>query len=231
MPDENIMDSIYTLLTYLFKITIVGSLVLFCFKLLEQKKKNEAKNYIQSLNAKLSILRINLRGKMKKKSHKYRSLFKTSISAGDPIDVALNELIDLKLETSDEFQRYFDLSKRINYLLKTENVKTPEKDKADKTADDKPEKPKFAEPVREPLGNEDFMGTDFKSEISIIRVIKDMVEISKVLHRRIQAYNSSNPRNPIAEVMSIHFPSLAEVNMVFKKEQINSEDDSAETAA
>lgn len=184
---------------------------MFCFKCLEYKKKSEAKNYIQSLNAKLSMLRINLKSKIKKKSYKYRSSFKTTISNGDPIDLALNELIDLKFESGEELQRYFDLSKRINSLLISEKLKT-----ADKV--ERLEKQPAVEQNYENIGKEDFMGTDFKSEISILRIIKDMVELSTILNKRIDAYNIVNPKNPLSTVNSLYFPSLAEVNRVFKTE-------------
>ena len=98
------MDSIYTLLTYGVYITLFGSFCLFCFKMLEHRRNTEAKNYIQTLIAKVSMLRINLKSKVKKKSHKYRALLRDGVTEGDPIDLALNEMIEIKLETGDELQ-------------------------------------------------------------------------------------------------------------------------------
>lgn len=204
---------------------------MFCFKCIEFKKKSEAKNYIQSLNAKLSILRMNLKSKVKKKSYKYRSLFKNGVSPGDPIDLVLNELVDLKLESGEDLQKYFDLSKRINSLLITENYRHKEKtlekpiDKMERT-----DKPVVAEIRQEKMGQEDFMGTDFKSEISIIRVIKDMVEISLILNKRVDAYNILNPKAPIQNVNPLIFPSMSEVNRIFKNEGNQFSDDPAEAA-
>ena len=161
------MDSIYTLLTYIFNITLIGSFFLLCFKCLEFKKNSEAKNYTQSLHAKLSMLRINLKAKVKRKSQKYRSLFPVAISKGDPVDLALVDMIENKLETNEEIQHYFDVARRINGLLTTERNKSKEKEKV-------PEKEKIItqhKPDADPLpttGSEDFMGTDFKSEINAV---------------------------------------------------------------
>lgn len=219
------MDSIYTLLTYLIELTVFGSFCLFCFKMLEHKRNVEAKNYIQSLHAKVSMLRINLKSKIKKKSYKYRALFKGAVSNGDPIDLALVELIEIKLETGEELQRYFDLSKRINALLITENSKNSKRiEKGDNT-----DKPQIQEPQIE-IGKEDFMGTDFKSELSIIRVIKDMVEISALVNRKIEAYNLSNQKASLPLANNLNFPSMTEVNRVFKKEKTIADDDTSEAA-
>ncbi len=173
---------------------------LFCFKFIQSKKNSGQKNQIQNLNAKLSMLRMTLKSKLKTKSYKYRSLFRIGITSGDPVDEALNELIALTLESGDDFQRYFDISKRINSMLITQAA-----------AEAKKEQPGLAEQV----GKEDFMGTDFKSEISILRVIKEMVEVSKLIHTRIENYNFTNLKQPIPPVKVISFLALAEVNRVF----------------
>ncbi len=210
---------------------------MFCFKCIEYKKKSEAKNFIQSLNAKLSILRINLKGKVKKKSYKYRSLFKNGVSPGDPIDLVLNELIELNLETGEELQKYFDLSKRINSLLSTEShrssIRSAEKLAKIAEKNERPESPDNALAAQdqvEKIGQEDFMGTDFKSEISIIRLIKDMVEISIILNKRVDAYNTLNPKSPIPNVNPLAFLSMSEVNRIFRAEGKQFDVDSAEAA-
>ena len=207
---------------------------MFCFKCIEFRKNKQAKNFIQSLNARLSILRMNLKGKVKKKSYKYRSLFKNGVSPGDPIDLVLNEMIDLKLETGDEIEKYFELSKRINSLLVTANYRQTEKqnEKTEKAVAkvEAPEKVKVIEVPEEKIGQEDFMGTDFKSEISIIRIIKDMVEVSIILNNRVDAYNILNPKAPIANVNNLVFPSLSEVNRIFKTEHTKLSDDTSEAA-
>ena len=180
---------------------------------------------------------MNLKGKVKKKSYKYRSLFKNGVSPGDPIDLVLNEMIDLKLETGEEIEKYFELSKRINSLLITANARQPEKqtekldkvpDKSDKTVP--LEKVKIPLQIEEKMDQEAFMGTDFKSEISIIRIIKDMVEVSVVLSHRIEAYNALNPKSPIENVSQLTFPSLSEVNRIFKSEQKKLGEDVSEAA-
>ena len=215
------MDSILTLLSYAFNITLVGSFLIFCFKCFEYKKKSESKNYIQSLNAKISIVRISLRAKIKKKSHKYRALFKTQVTAGDPVDLALTELIELKLESGEDFQRYFDLSKRLNSLLLSESARLGEL-----TQDEKIDSIKKSDTF---VAHDDFMGTDFKNELSIIRLIKDMVEISAMLNKRIEIYNEANLKTPMNKVSTLLFPSFVEVNRVFAgKKEIP--DDSSEAS-
>lgn len=223
------MDSIYTLLTYTFNITLIGSFFLFCFKCLEFRKNAEAKNYIQSLHAKLSILRINLKAKVKRKSHKYRSLFPVSISAGDPADLALVDMIENKLETGEEIERYFNIARKINSLLVKESSKNRDKDK-EKVHEKLVTQHKSELEPGHAVGREDFMGTDFKSELSIIRTIKDMVEISVLLNKKIESYNELNLKSPLPKLSLIKFPSLIDVNRVFATQKNAHEDDSSEAA-
>ena len=220
------MDSIYTLLTYIFNITLIGSFFLFCFKCLEYKKNADSKNYIQSLHARLSMLRINLKGKVKRKSNKYRSMFPVTIGTGDPVDLALNDMIENKLETGEEIERYFDIAKKINTLLVTERSKSKDKVADKNLAQHKQPETQYDQG----LGDEDFMGTDFKSEISIIRTIKDMVEISNLLNKKIETYNELNTKNPLPKVAPLNFPSLVDVNRVFFSGKNSRVDDSAEAA-
>ncbi len=202
------MDSLLNFMSYIFNFTVLAAFSLFCFKFIQARKNSGEKNQIQNLNAKLSMLRMTLKAKIKGKSHKYRALFKAGIGAGDPVDVLLNELISLSLENGDDLQRYFDVSKKINSLLMAEAAKEAAREsfeaKKDQVAKDTSH-----------IGKEDFMGTDFKSEIAILRLIKEMVEISSVLNKRIDHYNLSGSKNPISRVNSLSFPSFVEVNRVF----------------
>ena len=194
------MDSVLSFTGFILNFSVLAVFSLFCFKFIQSKKNSGQKNQIQNLNAKLSMLRMTLKSKLKSKSYKYRSLFRTGITAGDPIDEALNELIALPLVSGDDLQRYFDISKKINSMLVTQAA-----------ADAKKEPPVGFEQI----GKEDFMGTDFKSEIAILRLIKEMVDVSKLIHTRIENYNMTNLKQPIAPVKIITFPALAEVNRVF----------------
>ena len=207
------MDSVITFIGYIINLTLLGAFALFCFKFLQAKKNSNQKNQIQNLNAKLSMLRMTLKAKIKSKSYKYRALFKTGVTSGDPIDLALNELLTLSLENGDDLQRYFDISKRINSLLVTENTHEALLNKKDPSINTK-------EIVQ--VGKEDFMGTDFKSEIAILRLIKEMVEVTEIINKRIDYFNSVYPKLPIARLNSLNFPSLMEVNRVFMREKVDS---------
>ena len=204
--DKLPVDAIYILLGYIFNLTLLGAAAHFCFKFLQLRKKSGQKNQILNLNAKLSMIRMSLKAKIKTKSYRYRALFKTTVTSGDPVDIDLNDLINLNLDTGEDFQRYFDLSKRINSLLIAERASESPESKKENQKDDSH------------IGKEDFMGTDFKNEISILRHIKEMVEISSHLNKRIEAYNQANVKNPIPQVNILTFHSLIEVNRVFRNE-------------
>ena len=220
------MDSLLSFIGYIFNFTVLAAFSLFCFKFMQARKNSGEKNQIQNLNAKLSMLRMTLKAKIKGKSHKYRALFKFAINAGDPIDLMLNELINLALENGDDLQRYFDISKQINSLLVAEAVKEAAKDAARESLDGK--KDQTAKDTST-IGKEDFMGTDFKSEIAILRLIKEMVDVSVVLNKRIDHFNLANPKNPIARVNPLSFSSFTEVNRVFITDK-NANSSSSEAA-
>ncbi len=178
---------------------------MFAFKFVQMRKNSGQRNQIQNLNAKLSMLRMTLKSKLKSKSYKYRSLIKMAVISGDPTDLLLNELIALTLENGDELQRYFDISRKINSILMTQAAREAIDAKKDaKTA------------PSEPVGTEDYMGTDLKSEVHILRLIKEMVDVSKVLNKRIENFNFANPKQQIARVNPLTFPAMADVNRAFK---------------
>ncbi len=206
------MDSLLSFIGYIFNFTVIAAFALFVFKFIQAQKNSGEKNQIQNLNAKLSMIRMTLKAKIKGKSHKYRALFRSGINAGDPIDLMLNELISLSLENGDDLQRYFDISKNINSLLIAESAKEAAKDAARESLDGK--KVQIAKDTSH-IGKEDFMGTDFKSEIAILRLIKEMVDVSVVLNKRIDHFNSVSPKNPVARVNPLSFSSFTEVNRVF----------------
>lgn len=206
------MESLLSFIGYIFNFTMIAAFALFVFKFIQARKNSGEKNQIQNLNAKLSMVRMTLKAKIKGKSNKYRALFKFGITAGDPVDLLLNELIGLSLENGDDLQRYFDISKQINSLIVAEAAKEAAKEVARQSLDGKTD-----QPARDTshIGKEDFMGTDFKSEIAILRLIKEMVEVSVALNKRIDHFNSASPKNPIARVNPLSFSSYIEVNRVF----------------
>lgn len=191
------MEAIVELLTYLFYSVFASFTVFYSLKYIKTRKNSVIKNDIQNIQASISLLRISLKAKIKKKANSFRSRFVKPINEGDPIDVCINELTENGFEKGSDFQLYFDLSKRINSFISTDIAISRDMSQE-----------QF----------EDFMGPDYKIEISIIRVIKEMTELAVILNNRIDAYNQLNVHDRIANADSLIFPSIVEVNRVFKKE-------------
>lgn len=209
--DELIVDTIQTLLSYLAYIGFLGTGMIFVFKFLRDRRKMTGLKSISHSQAKLAMLRLTFKSKIKKKAMQFRASFKKAIPKGEVVDLALDEMIGLKFETGDEFQQYFDICKKVNVFLK-----------ADMAADG----PSAA--AAPAVGEsaqifEDFMSTDFKNELAIIRLIKEMTEVSTDLNKKIEAYNNLNLQKPVPKVDSLYFVSLIDVNKVFDNEDANAE--------
>lgn len=191
------VESIIELFNTILKIAFFGGMVILVTKFMKFKKASSVKSDVLNLQAKLSQLRLALRGKIKKKSNIFRSSFKTGITEGDMIDNALKQLVDNPFESSEDFQAYFDLSRRIVNFIQVEN-------NGDASSKMNVEN--------------DFMCSDFKTEMDIVRVIKEMTDISSKINSRIEDNNRMNPGNPIAKVDSLVFTSLVEINRIFKED-------------
>lgn len=192
------MSTIIELFNVVLKLAFFGGFVLLAFHLMKSKKTNTAKAEILDLQARISKLRLSLKGKIKKKSNLFRStLGKTPIAEGDPISNALKQLIENPFETSQDFQNYFDQSRLIvNFIRATS------KSEVDRNLN---------------LEN-DFMCSDFKTELDIIRMIKEMTLISARINNRIENYNLTNPNQALQKVDGLIFDSLADVNRIYKNE-------------
>ena len=188
------MDSIIDLFNLTLKIAVLGGFVLLITKFVKFKKHSNAKADIQNLQAKLSQLRMALKGKIKRKANVFRSSFKTGISEGDMVDNALKDLNENKFETSHDFQEYFDLSRRIVNLIQSES----------------------GEPNTNTVEN-DFMCSELKTEMEIVRCIKDMSDISAKINSRIEEFNKTNSPT-IPKVDSLVFSALADINRIFKSD-------------
>ncbi len=200
------VDSIFGLITILINFSLFGGALLFILKVLKTRKKKDLKEEIDNLQAKISLLRISLKSKVKKKSFTFRALFTKPLSEGEPLDLALNQLISNKLETGNELQNYFDLSRIINSHIVA------------------------SVPLYHPA--EDFMTSDFQNEISIVVLIKEICSLSARLNKRIENFNLVNHQAKINAVDSLIFPAMSDVQRVFNDHQLLNEaaDDLKKTA-
>ncbi len=191
------MESIIDLFNTLLKVAFFGGLVLLITKFIKFKKFNTAKAEISNLQAKLSQLRLALKGKVKKKSNTFRASLKTALHEGDPIDTAFKDLIDNPLESGADLQSYFDLSRKIVGFLHLENK---------------------TEAAPDANIENNFMCSDFKTEMDIVRIIKEMTDFTSRINSRIEDYNRLNPNYPIPKNDSLVFDSLTEIHRIFKEE-------------
>ena len=198
------MDAMIELTNGIFKIAIAGGFLVLAIQLVRSKKFSSAKTEVVNMQAKLSKARMSLKAKVKKKFN----IFHTSIKAveGDEIDTLLKKLIEINFETSQDFQAYFDLSRKI--VSSIQHYKK-EAGRADTPLD---------------LEN-NFMCSDFKTELDIIRIIKEMTQLSAKINTRIEENNKKYPNNLIQRVDDLIFDSLTDVNRVFKVRPEGSSDD------
>lgn len=199
------MTGIFVLLTLIFKITIVGFLTFVVLQALKSVKRRALLTEIRNIEAKMASYRINLKNRVERKSKKFRATYPGNVMQGAPFDNALNQLTSITFELNSEFQIYMELCKRINALIEVARI-----DKHSDTA-----KAKLAE-----IEKSDFMCTDFKNEINIVRIINDMVNVSKTLSKQVERYNSLSGRVKKNVPESIDFPSLLELQNVFKVKEV-----------
>jgi len=191
------MDAMFDLIIYLLKFSMAGGFLLLALKLMRIKKSSTIKAEVLHLQAKLSRARMALKGKIKKKSNVFRALIKVALTEGDPIDTSLKQLTENNLETSQDFQNYFDVSRKIVSLIHDDTNKN-------------------ANSAAEVGIENDFMCSDFKTELDIIRIIKQMTDLSAKINILVETNNQGNPNYPLEKVDDLIFSSLVDVNRVFK---------------
>ena len=190
------MDSIIDLFNVVLKIAFFGSFLLLAINLVKNKKSSNSKLEIQNLQARLSKLRMSLKAKVKKKSNIFSASFKrTAVIEGDMIDNSLKALGDNSFETSEQFQKYFELSRKIVNFIQIET----------KVGSGEPEN----------IEN-NFMCSDFKTEMDIVRIITEMSNISSRINKRVDDHNEVYPSKPLKKVDSLIFESMSDVNRIFK---------------
>lgn len=204
------VDSIIDLFNLVLKIAFFGGVLLIASSLVKYKKSSNIKAEVQNLQARLSKLRLSLKAKVKKKSQIFRGSFtKTPIAEGDMIDNALKELIDNPFDTSEQFQKYFEVSRKVVNFIQIE-TKT--------------------EPTENDALENNFMCSDFKTEMDIVRIIKEMSNISARINRRVDENNTAYPSQLLKKVDAMEFESLADINRIFKIDQTPDLADTSEPA-
>ncbi len=200
------MDGILVLLGLIVKITIMGFGTFIVLHVLRSMKKRTLRDEISKVEAKMAAFRINLKNRVKKKAKRFRATYPASITTGEPIDISLTQLSDLSFEKNTDFQDYIDLCKKINSFIDLANV--------DKNSE-------AAHAAAVDTDKCDFMGTDFKNEINIVRLINDMVVVSKALSKHASRYNNFDRRAKILAPEPISFASLFELQKVYKNKDAN----------
>lgn len=186
------MDAIYELLNTVFKITLAAGALYIAFNVVKSKKINSTKTDLQNLQARLSQLRLALKAKVKRKSNVLRTMIKSSIIEGDVFDTTTRSLLDIKFETSDDFQNYFDVSRNIVGMIRVDTGTTAESN-----------------------SENNYMSSDFKTEMDIIRIIKEMIDLSGKINSRVEEHNRTSSQK-LQKVDGLSFPSSSEVHRVFK---------------
>lgn len=193
------MDAIFDLLNIVIKFALVAGAAFIVFSVVRSKKINSTKTDLQNLQARLSQLRLALKAKVKRKSNVLRTMIKSSIIEGDLFDTSTRSLLDVKFETSDDFQSYFDISRNIVGMIHVDNGTTHE------------------------AGSENnFMSSDFKTEMDIIRIIKEMTDLSSRINNRVEEHNRTSSQK-MQKVDPLVFAAATEVNRVFKVEDSGSQ--------
>lgn len=188
------MDAIFDLFNVILKLILGCGVVFIGLTFLKSKKFLNAKNDIQNLQARLSQLRLALKGKIKRKSNVFRASIKANIVEGDIYDSTLKSLTEVKLENSEDFQAYFDISKQLVKIVQISGD---------------------GENVPSHMADNNYMSSDFKTEMDIIRLIKEMCDLSSKINSRVEEHNRTSTQK-LQRVDSLVFPSITEVNKVFK---------------
>ncbi len=203
------MDGVLALVGIIIKITFMGFITFVILQVLRNMKKTTLREEISKVEAKLSTLRMNLKTRVKRKAARFRATYPQPITDGDPIDVSITQLSSLAFEKNSEFQEYIDLCKKINNYIFMASM-------------NKPAMPAEGEQIKVDNANADtadFMGDDFKNEIQIARTISDMALVSRALSKQIYKFNHFDKRISIQPQESVNFPSMFELQRVFRNIQ------------
>lgn len=181
-------------------------------------KFNHAKNDIALLNAKIIALRMALRVRVKIKLSSFRERFGKWIDSGIEIDKALNEMSSAKYESGEDFQKYFDLSRHIITMMKNDIRFSAQFNRASEHPDQIDSATESSKLFYE------FCGPDYKNEIALVRVIKEITDTHNKLSKKIAEFNLQHKNRkkfvPLPPVLPIQFDFMTEINTIFKNSDI-----------
>jgi hypothetical protein len=211
-------------MTTLNVITAFCYVLFFCFAIyviryyIDFVQIKKAKNDIALINAKIMALRMALRVRIKIKISAFRERFSKFIDAGDEIDRTLNDIAIGRYETGDEFQHYFTLSKSIVKTMKNDirfSAQFKEMSEEHQGA---------VSSGQASIKFEEFCGPDYKNEIALVRIIKEITDANNKVSKKIQTFNHDNRNRkkfvPMQAVPPIQFAELADINKIFEDSQI-----------
>lgn len=224
------MDS-GTLIAAIIQGLVGCAIVYFVLNFLRQKKKDSVFDEIKNIEAKMANMRLILKAKVKKKSNFFRATSPVSIKTGDPFDLAATELADLAFENNDEFEKYFTLSKQLNTYIKLSLLKKQAEEASAPAPDSTTVDLKSVAGDSKPKENPEFMTTDIKNEFTIVKIIHEMITVSKTLKKKIEDFNFTHPKSPIALPQVIQFASISEIKKIFSNEPIVASIKTEDTAA
>lgn len=202
------MDFIFDLIQLIIQITLFGGSAYIVIHFMRSKKFNSTKTDVQNLQARISQLRLALKAKVKRKSNTFRAMSKAPIIEGDLFASTLKSLTEVKFETSDDFQMYFEISKQLVKIISVDNK---------------------GEGLNNSAVENNYMCNDFKIEMDIIRIIKEMSDLSARVNHRIEDHNRTNSQK-LQRIDNLVFPAMTEVNRVFKSEAMPDESATDSTA-
>ncbi|MBC7458765.1 MAG: hypothetical protein H7235_10830 [Bdellovibrionaceae bacterium] len=208
-------------------LALIGTLayvILFCATIytiryyIEFVQVKSAKNDIAILNAKIMALKMALRVRVKIKLSAFRERFGKFINPHDEIDKALNEINAIKYDTGADFQKYFDISKQVISTMKNDFRFSAKFKEASEQIPPPSEASESAQLFQ------DFCGPDYKNEIALVRVIKEITDAHNKFSKKIAAYNHTNRNRkkfvPMPTMNAIHFDFLENINSIFKDSDI-----------
>jgi hypothetical protein len=188
--DKTPLESVDRLLSFLFDFTLVGGALFFIIRLLQFQRNLHSKNELQKIQARISILRINLKGKVKKRANSFRNYFVKSIVPGENYDRDLNEILEIKFETSADFQKYFDLIQGLHSFVSSLTLLEHPADK--------------------------YIAGDEQTELMILRIVKEMQHASALYNNKIENFNKLNPKTKWGEIDPMQFSAMTEIDRILQ---------------
>ena len=182
----------------LFDFTLAGGALFFIVKMLLLHQSRAAKNDLQKLQACVSMLRIALKSKVKKRASSFRVFFTKNIVPGEAVDLEINRMTENKFESSSDFQNYFDLVKQVHAQLLQIHSKTEIL-----------------------LGN--FIPSDQQNELAIVKIVKEMKDFSSKFNSKADNFNRIHPKSRIENLDPMSFSASYDFEQILKNEAINDE--------